>query len=104
MNSIQIVLKPEQRRTLSEIAAQENKSISEIAESMLDEAISRKKEADNRKQFGKIEALNRIRKHRAEILAKRKPHPLNADIAAILNEIRDERDADIVDNFTSRCY
>jgi hypothetical protein len=45
--------------------------------------------------------LERIQQHRQEILEERKGKPLDVDIVGMINQMREERDADILGNFNS---
>ena len=83
----QILLEPEQHRTLSEMARRQSRSVSEIVREIIRESLVEKNEALRRQ----ADAFEQIEKHRAEIIARNGGKPLEVDITAILEEIRQER-------------
>jgi hypothetical protein len=50
-----------------------------------------------------LKALKRIRQHKVKILAERGGKPLDIDPVAILQQIREERDEQLLNNFVNDC-
>ncbi len=48
--------------------------------------------------------LSRIRQHRRRILTERKNKDIVADLSAMIQEIREQRNGDIIDGITDHCY
>ena len=91
----QILLKPEQHAELAQIAKQEGRSISDVVREMIDNELERRKNAANTDIQRRLAALDRIQQHRAEILARRGGKPIDIDVVELINQMRDERDAEI---------
>ncbi len=51
-----------------------------------------------------LEALERIEQHRKAILERRSGRPLELDPVELINQMRDERDAQIIGNITRRSH
>jgi hypothetical protein len=83
----QILLEPEQHRALSEIAHTRDQSISHVIREIVDLYLAGQDEAVQKQQ----KAFDKIEKHRAEILARNGGKPLDIDITAIIEEMRQER-------------
>ncbi|MCI0559441.1 MAG: hypothetical protein MN733_13175, partial [Nitrososphaera sp.] len=90
--SIQIQLTHEQTQALNHLAREQGKTIIELVEEMLQDTIRQRQQAGHRKLAQQLEALERIKRHKAEILASRKGEPLNINLVTMLQEIREERD------------
>ena len=94
MHRTQILLEPGQHRELSEIARREGASISEIVRTaMRDWLAERKDEVGLRRR---LEALEQINQHRQAILNRREGKPLDIDLTAVLHQIREERDDELL--------
>ncbi len=85
----QILLEPEQHRALAEIANRQGRSISEVVREMIAAQLQEREQGARAKR---LEALERIRRHQAAILARRGGKPLEVDVAEVINEMRKERD------------
>ena len=85
----QILLEPEQHRALAEIANRQGRSISEVVREMIAAQLQERAQGARAKR---LEALERIRQHRAVILARRGGKPLEVDVTEIITEAREERD------------
>lgn len=97
----QIYLKPSLSQALSNIAQQEAKTVVYLVEELLEKAIRRKQQAQEPKKI-RLAALERIKQHRAEILVERKGNPLQINLAAILEGVREERDDELFANYINR--
>ncbi|OQW91044.1 MAG: hypothetical protein BWK78_05655 [Thiotrichaceae bacterium IS1] len=97
--SLQSLLNPELSQTLVTLANQTGQSLLVLIENLLREALavhqpSPTTSADSRLLTQKLNQLEQIKQHRAAILARRNNQPLQA----ILNQLREERDAEILAN------
>ena len=94
----QILLEPEQHEVLTEIAQQQGRSISNVVREIVGQYIvAREQTMDQEK-----EALERVKQHRAEMLSQRGGHPLEINIPAMIEEIREERSNDLLTNILAR--
>ena len=90
-----IQLEPEQQQALAEIALHENRSVSEIVQEMVNIQLEQRQQSiksDN----DYADALARIARHRQDILNRRSGKPLELDPADLINQMRDERDLEIL--------
>ena len=85
----QILLQPKQHQAIVEIARREGRSISEVVREMISAELQRREQNTLTEQ---LEGLERIRRHREEILARRGGKPLDVDIVQMLEQIREEQD------------
>jgi hypothetical protein len=97
----QILLEPQQHRALSDIARQENRSLSDVIREMLQNELQKRHADTAATKQRRLATLERIQQHRQEILEERKGKPLDIDIVEMINQMREERDADILGNFIS---
>jgi predicted DNA-binding protein len=92
-----ILLEPEQHEKLARIANREHRTVSELVQEILQAELERREEAaEGREQ--RLEQLEQLKRHREEMLARRGGQPLNINVAELLNEMRDERDGEILAN------
>jgi hypothetical protein len=92
MHRTQILLEPDQHRTLREIAHAEGRSISELVRAVLREYLVDRERAAEEDLTRYLAGLERIRQHREAILARRGGKPLEIDIVETINRMREERD------------
>ncbi len=85
----QILLEPEQHKALVEIASREGRSISDVVREMITLQLEQREQQVRSKRR---EVLERIRQHRAQILEQRGGQPLDVDVVALINKMREERD------------
>ncbi len=97
-NSFSISLNPKMSKIIVNLAYQEGQSVIEWVEKRLQEAIYQYALPKDKRLTEQLNTLERIKQHRTEILAKRNNQPLKIDIAKLLQDIREERDADFVAN------
>jgi predicted DNA-binding protein len=88
----QILLEAEQHQRLREQAHASGKSVSELVREALAEHFGSEHDAEVTSQ---IAALGKVRALRATILARRGGQPVEIDPVAIIEEIREERNAEI---------
>ena len=93
MYRAQILLEPEQHKALADLAERRGTSISQVVRQIVGQyLVERETELEQQ-----LAALDRIRELRARITARRGGQPLDVDMAALIEEMRDERDQEIGD-------
>ncbi len=90
----QVLLAERQRAALTDIAERSGRSVSEVVRDVVDRYLA---EQDKEELDRFLRALDRIRKHGEDYLAAG-GKPLDVDMAEMINEMREERDAEIVAN------
>ena len=97
----QILLEPEQHEALAEIARRERRSLSDVVRGMLREQLEQRQRESGQLPSAQdverqLQALERIREHRAAILARRGGKPLDFDVVEEINRAREERTEEIL--------
>jgi len=92
----QILLEPQQHQALREIAQQERRSLSDVVREMLQAQLLLRQHNALEQQRRHLEALERIRAHRQAIFEERGGRPLAPDTVDLINQMREERDAEII--------
>lgn len=95
MHRTQVLLEPEQHRTLTEIAKREQRSLSDVVREMLQIQLEQHRQDAEALQRQRLEALKRVEQHRQAILDRRGGKPLDVDLAELINRMREERDAEL---------
>ena len=100
LHRTQILLEPEQHSKLAEIARREGRSISDVVRTMLEQQLQQRDQDVEAQDVEAIRnrrlaALERIREHKEAILKARGGKPLDLDVPEIINQMREERDAEI---------
>jgi predicted CopG family antitoxin len=91
----EILLDPAQHQELTVIAQLENRSMSEVVREMLHQQLAvRRQNAELAKQR-QLAVLDEIDQHRQAILERRGGKPINSDVVALIDQMREERDAEI---------
>src|SRR5438477_244782 len=75
----QILLEPEQQRTLAAIASQEGRSISDVVREMIRLQLEQRKSDEDADLHNYLEGLERIRQHREAILKRRGGKPIGVE-------------------------
>ncbi len=96
MHRAQILLAPDQHQKLAEIARREGTSISEIVRAAVNEWLEERDEAEVLRR--RLEALEQVAQHRQAILNRRNGEPLEIDLTATIEQMREERDDELVAN------
>ncbi len=97
-----ISLTPEQRQALTEMARQEGQEIDVLIEQILQEAIEKKHPETTTLKNNRIRRnFQRIREHRKAFLARRHNMPLEINTVALLHQIRDEHDEQLLSHLTN---
>ena len=84
--------RPEQHKALVEIAQRESRSVSDLVREMLWRQLEQRGQAVSPKVRRRLEALERIRQHRAAILTRRGGKPLEIDAVEMVRRLREEQD------------
>jgi hypothetical protein len=92
----QILLEPEQHRALADVAQAENRSLSDVIREMLAQQLAQRRRRTESKRQRRLDALARIRKHQQEIVTRRGGHRLELDAVALIEQVRDERDDELI--------
>lgn len=93
----QVLLEPEQHKALKQLAQREQRSLSDLIREMLDAQLQLRQQDEAALKQRRLEALERIRRHRDAILERREGVPLEDDVTDVIHQIREERDAEIND-------
>jgi predicted CopG family antitoxin len=102
MHRTQILLEPEQHQALTEIARREKRSLSDVVREMLQVQLMQRRQDATAVKKQRLEALERIRRHRQTILDRRGGKPLEIDAVELINQIRDDRDGAIAGAIQNR--
>ena len=103
MQRTQLLLEPEQYQALVEIARKEGRSISDIVREMVQRQIEERRETARADLERRLEALERIRRHRDEAIERRGGRPVDLDVVALIRQAREERDERAINGFDDRC-
>jgi len=85
----QILLEPEQHQALTEIARQQGRSMSDVVREMITRQLQQQEQEIQAKR---LQALEQIQQHRAQILARRGGRPLEIDVVELINAAGEEQD------------
>ena len=80
MHRTQILLEPSQHQALGQIARREGRSVSDVVRKLVQRALEQREEERQATIARRMEAMERIRQHREEILARRGGKPLDFDV------------------------
>ena len=90
----QILLEPEQHKKLAEIAARAGRSVSDVVREAVTDYVVTRTHEDERER--RLNALERIKRHREEMLRERGGKPFEIDVVELINQMREERDNDLL--------
>lgn len=91
-----ILLDPNQKKTLEEIAKRQGRSVSDLTRELIEKGIkqlNRERELEIQKR---LEALDQAHQVRELILREREDAPIEVDLVKVLREMREERDGTIL--------
>lgn len=93
---LKILLSAEQHQALSKLAARTGRSIADVVGELIAREVGQqqKRAAADLEQY--LAGLEEIRRHREEILARRGGQPIDIDIVELINQMRTERDEEIL--------
>jgi predicted component of type VI protein secretion system len=89
----QILLEPEQQKTLAEIAVREQRSVSDVVREAVAEYVVAKRQRSARER--RLEALKRVDEHRRAVLEECDGKPIDVDAVALVRQMREERDNEL---------
>ena len=102
MHRTQLLLEPEQHQALAEIARKDGRSISDLVREMVQRLIEQRRETARADLERRLAALERIRRHRDEAIARRGGRPVDVDVVALIRQAREERDGRALSGFDDR--
>lgn len=91
-----ILLDPNQKKTLEEIAKRHGRSVSDLTRELIEkgiEQLNRERELEIQKR---LEALDQAHQVRELILREVEDAPIEVDLVKVLREMREERDGTIL--------
>jgi predicted CopG family antitoxin len=88
----QILLEPEQHKELAQIARLEGRSVSDVIRELLRQQLEQRKLSREETKSRRLAALERIRKHREEIIAENGGQYLDFDVIGAIEQAREEQD------------
>lgn len=91
-----LLLEPEQHRILAQIAEREGRSISDVTREIVQAGIEQRQQLYAVERKRHLLALERARQVRQAILAERGGEPLKLDIPVLIDELRNDRDDQIL--------
>ena len=94
MHRAQILIDSEQHQILGEIARQEGTSISAIVRRAVHHWLAKRHEAQVLRR--QMDALQEIGRHRQAILDRRGDKPLEIDLVELIEQMREERDGELI--------
>jgi predicted DNA-binding protein len=92
MHRTQILLEPEQHQLLSQLAASEGRTLSDMVREMLRAQLAIRQQEAAALHQRRMEALQRIVAHRQQILSRRNNQPLPLQPHQLIDQLREERD------------
>lgn len=98
-----ILLHEHQHQALSQLAEREGRSISDLVRELVERELERRSKAEDEQVRRRLEDLELIAKHRRKILARRGGKPLEVDLTALIDEMREERDAELLQGLGIDC-
>lgn len=95
MYRAQILLAEGQYERLRRIALGERRSVSDLMREMVDQEIDRREQAESLRRDGRLAALDQLTAERGAILERRGGRTV--DLVGIFDDLRDERDRDLLE-------
>jgi hypothetical protein len=94
MHRAQILLEPRQHKKLAELAQKEGISISQIVRAAVARWLEERQDDEILRQ--RLADLEQVAGHRQAILARRNGKPLEIDLTGIIEQMREERDDELL--------
>lgn len=94
MHRTQILIEPEQHEALSDLAKEEQKSISEVVREILRDYFEN--HSGEARWRNRDKTLKRAQKVRNSVLEERDGKPIGLDIVDVMDAMREERDTDLL--------
>ena len=98
LHRTQILLRRDQHRELSERASREGTSMSELVRRFLDETLARDEAERGTRIERRLEVLRKVEEHRRKTAAP--SGDASPDVATLIREMREERDAELIRRLT----
>lgn len=95
MHRAQILLEPGQHRELQNLANSQGRSISSVVREMITKQLQMYHEEQDNLVSRQMAVIDRIRRHKADLVNRRHGKAFKIDVVRMINENRDERDAAI---------
>ena len=95
MQRTQILLEPEQHRALTDLARAQGRSLSDLVREFVQAQLALREREQSARRQRQLAGLDQIRAHRQAILARRGDMPNLPDPADVIEQLRDERDAEL---------
>src|SRR5947209_4927763 len=93
MYRTEILLTAAQHRALAELAVREGRSVAEVLRELVAQQLEQRQADAIVRRERRLAVLAEIQRHREEILAENGGKPLDFDAVAVINWMREERDA-----------
>ena len=93
----QILLEPEQHRALSDLARVEGRSLSDLVREFVQVQLAQRAQEQSARRQRQLTGLEQIRAHHQAILARRGEMPNLPEPADVIDQMREERDAELTD-------
>lgn len=91
LHRTQVLLEPQQHQELTRIAAREDRSLSDLLREIVRNELERRQTDEERLKQERREAIEQIREHRKERLAKLPPDAPQLDYVEVIRQAREER-------------
>jgi hypothetical protein len=91
----QILLEPEQHRALTELASAEGRSLSDVVRELIAEQLARRAQDCTAQRRRHLAGLETIRGHREAIRQRRGTEAVLPDPSSLIDQLREERDAEL---------
>ena len=95
MQRTQILLDPEQHRALTDLARADGRSLSDIVREFIQAQLALREHERKIRRQRQLAGLEQIRAHRQALLARRAELPNFPDPVDVIEQLREERDADL---------
>lgn len=91
-----LLLDPDQHKALAQLAKREGRSISDLTREIVQEGIERRQQLFAKEKQRRLQALAQARQVREAILKEHGSFPLDINIPALIAELREARDDQIL--------
>ena len=92
LHRTQILLESAQHAALTRMARDQGRSLSDLVREIVRRELEHRASAEAAELERRLEGLEGIRQHRGEVLARLGGRPLDLDVAALIRDLREERD------------
>ena len=92
MHRAQILIDPAQHRELQKLADRQGRSISSVVREMIDAQLHTLHEEQDSLVRRRLAVIDGIRRHKADLIKRRRGHAIEVDITRLIDKNREERD------------